>query len=324
VSSKNFPNNNSFKPLIVIIGPTGVGKTQISLKLVQRLNGEIVSADSRLFYRGMDIGTAKPSLEERTQVPHHLIDVSDPDQVWNLAKFQRAALKAIDLIHARGRIPFLVGGTGQYVRAIVEGWNIPSVKPDPGLRRALEKWAQTVTSEGLHMRLAKLDPEAARRIDPPNERRTIRAMEVILRTGKRFSIQRSSEPPPFRILQIGLIQPRPELYARIDARIQAMLDAGFIDEVKDLLDQGYSPNLPPLSAIGYRQIIAYLHGDLSLDEAVSQIKRLTRQFVRKQANWFKIDDPNIHWYQVRYGVEDNIERHIQDFLSGEKKNPKNN
>jgi tRNA dimethylallyltransferase len=321
VASNKSSENSIFKPLIVIIGPTGVGKTQISLKLAQRLKGEIVSADSRLFYRGMDIGTAKPTPEERARIPHHLIDVAKPDQVWNLAKFQRAALEAIDLIQAKGRIPFLVGGTGQYVRAIVEGWSIPKVKPNPRLRRALKKWANRVSPEGLHSRLARLDPEAAGRIDPPNLRRTVRAMEVILRTGKRFSTQRSSEQSPYQILQIGLVRPRPELYARIDERIRAMLEAGFIDEVRDLLEQGYSPSLPPLSAIGYRQIIAYLHGDLSLDEAVSQIKRLTRQFVRKQANWFKIDDPNIHWYRVRPGVEDIIESHIREFLSGGKKNP---
>jgi len=302
-------------PLIVILGPTAVGKTEIAIQLAQRLNGEIVSADSRLFYRGMDIGTAKPSLAERAGVPHHLIDVADPDEVWSLALFQRRAQAAIGDIWQRGKLPFLVGGTGQYIKAIVEGWDIPAVKADPRLRAALELWGQAVGPLGLHARLASLDPAAAARIEPQNIRRTVRALEVIFHTGKRFSEQRKHRPSPYRTLNLGLTRPRPELYARADERLQAMLEAGFVAEVRRLLDAGYSPALPTLSAIGYQQIAAYLQGQISLAEAITQIKRLTRQFIRRQANWFKLDDPTIHWFTVSANTVDEMSAVIRTWMA---------
>ena len=268
------------------------------MQLAERLNGEIISADSRLFYRGMDVGTAKPTLEEQRRVPHHLIDVADPDETWSLAVFQRAAREAIEGIHQRQRLPFLVGGTGQYVQAVIEGWSIPPQKPDIRLRKALEAWSLEIGPEALHARLAYLDPEAAQRIDYRNIRRTIRGLEVILGTGRLFSAQRSKLPSPYTVLVIGLKQPRPELYARIDARIEAMLAAGLVDEVRVLLERGFSPESTALSAIGYREISAYLRGQTSLEEAVVLIKRHTRQFVRRQANWFKENDPAIHWETV--------------------------
>ena len=266
--------------------------------MAERLNGEIISADSRLFYRGMDIGTAKPTLEEQRRVPHHLIDVADPDETWSLAVFQRAAREAIEEIHQRQRLPFMVGGTGQYVQAVIEGWSIPPQKPDTRLRKALEVWSLEIGPEALHARLAYLDPEAAQRIDYRNIRRTIRGLEVILGTGRLFSSQRSKLPSPYTVLVIGLKQPRPELYSRIDARIEAMLAAGLVDEVRGLLERGFSPEATALSAIGYREISAYLRGQTSLEEAVLLIKRHTRQFVRRQANWFKENDPAIHWETV--------------------------
>ncbi|MFH1634063.1 MAG: tRNA (adenosine(37)-N6)-dimethylallyltransferase MiaA [Chloroflexota bacterium] len=299
---------------MVILGPTAVGKTEVAIQLAERLHGEIVSADSRLFYRGMDIGTAKPTLAEQSRAPHHLINVTAPDKVWSLATFQRAAYQVIGGIQARGQLPFLVGGTGQYIRAVIEGWNIPEVAPDPRLRAALEMWAGEVSPEGLHARLSTLDPEAAARIDPQNLRRTVRAWEVILHTGKRFSAQKGRRGSPYRALILGLNHPRPELYERVDARIQAMLDAGLIGEVRGLLEQGYSPDLPPLSAIGYRQIIAYLRDEITLDEAVVQMKRNTRQFVRRQANWFKADDPNIIWFRAGPGVAAEMEKIIHQFI----------
>jgi tRNA dimethylallyltransferase len=302
-------------PLVVIVGPTAVGKTEISIQLAERLAGEIVSADSRLFYRGMDIGTAKPTRAELARVPHHLIDVAGPDQVWSLAVFQQAAYQAIAKIHARGRLPFLVGGTGQYIRAVTEGWQIPKVKSSLPLRQALENWAAEIGPDELHDRLTALDPEAAAKIDYRNLRRTVRALEVILRTGQQFSAQRTKGVPPYRSLQIGLTRPRKELYARVDARIDAMLADGFVDEVRELLGQGYSPDLPTLSAIGYREIVAHLKGKTSLQEAVKLIKRHTRQFVRRQANWFKEDDPNIHWFKVEPNTVAEIEQLIRAWLS---------
>ncbi|GEM_PF-21903 len=283
-------------PLLVLVGPTAVGKTALSLQLAERIGGEIVSADSRLLYRGMDIGTAKPTPAERARVPHHLIDVADPDEVWSVARYQEAAYAAIDAIHARGKVPLLVGGTGQYVWAVVEGWQVPRVPPRPGLREALAHWGETIGAEALHRRLAALDPAAAARILPSNLRRTVRALEVIFSTGKRFSEQQGKQPPPYNILILGLTRPRPELHARIDARIHAMLAAGWLEEVRRLLEAGYSPDLPAMSGIGYAELTACLQGTITLEEAVRRIQKRTRRFVRRQANWFKADDPRIHWF----------------------------
>ena len=301
-------------PLVVILGPTAVGKTELSIRLAERLGGEIVSADSRLFYRGMDIGTAKPTPAERARVPHHLIDVAAPDEVWNLAFYLQEAKNVIREIHQRGNLPFLVGGTGQYIQALVEGWRIPGVEPDPALREALLAWAEEIGPEGLRARLAVLDPDAAAEIDGPNLRRMIRALEVILRSGELFSAQKGKGPTPYHVLRLGLTRPRQELYERVDLRIQNMLEAGFIEEVKSLLAQGYSPNLPPLSAIGYRQIIHYLNNVITLEEAVRQMKSKTRQFVRRQANWFQADDPQINWFQVSEDILVEMEEEIKDFL----------
>ena len=286
------------KPLVALVGPTAVGKTEISIRLAIRLQGEIVSADSRLFYRGMNIGTAKPTQAEIQQVPHHLIDIAEPDEGLSLAVFQELAYRAIVEIHRRGNLPILVGGTGQYVRAVIEGWRPPEISPDAGLRKALEAWARQIGSQQLHNRLATLDPEAAANIDFRNLRRTIRALEVIFSTGRRFSEQRVRHLAPYNSLLLGLSRPRPALYARIDARIQAMLAGGLVEEVQGLLAQGYQSDLPAFSAIGYREILAYLQGRISLEEAERQMRRNTRIFVRRQANWFKSKDPQIHWFEV--------------------------
>jgi len=310
-------------PLVVIVGPTAVGKTEISIQLGERLGGEIVSADSRLFYRGLDIGTAKPTSTDRARVPHHLIDIADPDQVVSLALFQEQARRAISAIHARKQLPFLVGGTGQYVSSVIQGWVLPKVMPDPRLRQSLENWTTEIGSHGLHTRLASLDPAAAAKIDPRNTRRTIRALEVILSSGRLFSSQRNRVSPPYRLLLLGLIRPREELYARLDARLDAMLTAGFVDEVRNLMARGYSPKLPALSAIGYREIAAYLQGSITMDEAILLIKRLSRTFVRRQANWFKISasssgDPAIHWFRVAPSTVDEMHEVIVSWLAGSK------
>lgn len=303
-------------PLIALVGPTAVGKTELSLQLAERLEMQIVSADSRLLYRGMDIGTAKPSAEEQARVPHHLVDVADPDETWSLAIFQKAAHAAIVSINLGGSTALLVGGTGQYLRATLEAWSPPKLEPDPQLRSALEAWTEQIGAQGLHQRLAVLDPVAAAKIDYRNLRRTVRALEVALSTGRRFSAQRAKSESPYELLQIGLMRPRPELYARIDARIQAMLQAGWLDEVQALLDAGYSPDLPSLSAIGYRQLIRHLKGEINLDEAVALIKRSSRIFVRRQANWFKADDPGIQWFQAADDdVLDRVEERVRGFLA---------
>ena len=291
-----FPDLQS--PLVVVVGPTAVGKTDISIRLARVLNGEIVSADSRLFYRSLDIGTAKPSLEERRVVPHHLIDVADPDEEWSLAVFQSKAKQTIHEIQSRGKLPFLVGGTGQYIRAVIEEWELPPQKPDYKLRAILEKLGEEIGPKELHRQLSAIDPEAAMRIEPGNLRRTIRAIEVMLKTGYRFSQLSKKRASPFSKLIIGLNRPRPELYDRIDNRINIMIRTGFIDEVRGLLQRGYSPSLTSLSAIGYRELIEYLQEKISLEEAVKEMKRLSRQYVRRQANWFKLNDPEIHWFNM--------------------------
>lgn len=298
-------------PLILLIGPTAVGKTEIAIRLAETMDGEIVSADSRLFYRGMDIGTAKPTPAERARVPHHLIDVAEPDETWSLAQFQREARRVIADIHARGKLPFLVGGTGQYVRAVTEGWSPPEVKPDERLRSELEKLKADQGIYWLHDRLKLLDPEAAAKIDARNARRTIRALEVILSTGRRFSEQRGQAESPYRLIAVGLTRPREELYARVDARIESMFAAGFVDEVRRLLEKGYSPELPSMSGIGYRECVGVVKGKLTEEQAKVQIRRATRVFVRRQANWFKSTDESIRWFTVRENTEDEIRKFLR-------------
>ena len=299
-------------PLILIVGPTAVGKTELAIQLAEKLNGEIISADSRLFYRGMDIGTAKPSQEELARVPHYLIDIVNPDETLSLAVFQEKAKEIIADIHSRGKLPFLVGGTGQYIRAVTQGWTPPEVTADEKLRVELEK----KDKEWLHAKLQILDPEAAAKIDARNVRRTVRALEVILTTGRKFSEQRGQVESPYQLITIGLTRPRPELYQRVDERIDLMFANGLIDEVKGLLNapRGYSPTLPSMSAIGYRECVSVVKGLLTEEQAKVEMRRVTRIFVRRQANWFKESDPNIMWFRVKDGVIEEIEKYIRHLI----------
>ena len=298
-------------PLLVIVGPTAVGKTELSLRLAEVFEGEIVSADSRLFYRGMDVGTAKPTPEERARFPHHLIDVADPDETVGLAEFQEQAYAAIDGVHARGKLPLLVGGTGQYVRAVVEGWRIPRVPPDPALRAELEAQAEREGSEHLHARLARLDPVAARRLDHRNVRRVVRALEVCLITGRPISEQQGKQPPPYRILQIGLTMERAALYDRADRRVEAMIAAGLEDEVRGLVEAGYGWDLPAMSGLGYAQFRPYFEGQATLEEVVAEIERATHRFIRHQYNWFRLNDPAIRWFDVTETALGEIEQVVR-------------
>jgi tRNA dimethylallyltransferase len=284
--------------VLVIVGPTAVGKTDFAIELAGQIKGEIISADSRLFYRGMDIGTAKPDLAQRVQVPHYLIDVAAPDEIWSLSIFQQQAEAAIQTILSENRVPIVVGGTGQYIRALTEGWTIPAQQPEVHMREAIEAWGMQIGALELHHKLSLVDPLAAEKIEPQNMRRTVRAFEVLFLTGQRFSQQRARQAPLHRFWLIGLNRPRPELYARIDARIEAMFHDGFVAETQRLLAQGVSPEHPNLSAIGYREVCQYLAGSISLEEAKAQMRKKTREFVRRQANWFKPTDPEIHWYSM--------------------------
>ena len=291
-------NQKKHPPLVAIVGPTAVGKTRLSLRLAQEFDGEIISADSRQVYRGLDIGTAKPTLEERARVPHRLIDVVAPDETLTLAQYQELAYQAIDDVLARDKLPFLVGGTGQYVRAVVEGWGIPRVPPNEELRAELYRQAEIEGEGELHARLREVDPAAAERIDPRNVRRVVRALEVYLETGQPISALQRKKPPPYRILQIGLTMKRQELYRRIDERVDKMIENGLVEEVRGLVEQGYGYNLPAISGLGYQQIGTYLRGEASLEEAIQLIKRHTRRFVRHQYNWFRLDDAAIRRFDV--------------------------
>lgn len=301
----------SKQPLILIVGPTAVGKTELAIQLAEKINGEIISADSRLFYRGMGIGTAKPSHEELARVPHYLIDIVNPDETLSLAVFQEKAKETITDIHQRGKLPFLVGGTGQYIRAVTQGWAPPEVIQNARMRDELEKMKVERGADWLHAKLQMLDPESAAKIDARNVRRTIRALEVIMSTGKKFSEQRGQMDSPYQLITIGLTRPRPELYERVDQRIDAMFANGFVDEVIGLLEMGYSPTLPSMSAIGYRECVRVAKGELTIEQAKVEMMRVTRIFVRRQANWFKESDPGILWFKVEDGVVNEIEKTVR-------------
>ncbi len=283
-------------PLLVILGATAVGKTALSLKLAQTLGGEIVSADSRNLYKGMDIGTAKPTPEERQHIPHHLIDIVDPDQTVAAAEYQDMAKRAIQDIQGRGRLPMLVGGTGQYITALLEGWSAPRIPPNPELRSALEQFAHENGLEALYQRLIELDPDAASIIDWQNLRRVIRALEVTILTNIPFSQQRTKNPPSYKTMVIGLRMEREQLFKRADVRLDDMIRRGFVEEVRGLLEHGYAPSLPSMSGLGYAQISRYLTGEFDLEAAVTETKRATRAFIRRQETWFRQHDYQTMWY----------------------------
>lgn len=276
-----------FPPAIVLLGPTGVGKTPLAVTLARDIGGEIVSADSRQVYRRMDLGTAKPTPAQRAAVPHHLVDIVEPDADFALAEFCERARGALDEVAARGRAPLLVGGTGQYLAAVLEGWRVPRVPPQAGLRARLEEEARVHGPAALHQRLQAVDPDAAARILPGNVRRVIRALEVCEFTGEPFSRQQRREPPPYNFFVLGLTMERPALYRRVDERADEMVRQGLVDEVRGLLAAGYGWDLPALSSLGYIQFRPYLAGEAPLEEAVARLKYDTHAFIRHQYTWFR-------------------------------------
>ncbi len=297
------------KPLIVIIGPTASGKSQLALHLAQRFNGEIVSADSRQVYRLMDIGTAKPSRAEMSLIPHHLSDIINPDEDFSLAQYQELAYKMIDDVASRGCLPILAGGSGLYVWSVLEGWQIPLVPPDLEFRRTLEERASGLGGKyQLYQELVKLDPAAAQR----NVRRTIRALEV--HSGAQPSLHPHKKPPPFYTLIIGLTAERKELYRRIDERVERMIEQGLVAEVEMLVKKGYGFTLPSMSGIGYKQIGMFLRGELTLEAASQKIKTETHRFVRHQYNWFRLKDPRIRWFDVKDSPEQEIAALLEQFI----------
>lgn len=281
--------------IIAIVGATATGKTALAVALARALGGEIINADSRQVYRGMDIGTAKPTATERADARHWLVDVADPDETYTLARFLDDARAALDDIARRGAQPIVAGGTAQYAWALLEGWRVPRVPPDPALRGELEALAEREGAESLMRALREIDPASARTIDARNVRRVIRAIEVTRATGRPFSAWQEKRPPGPPPLIIGLRLDRGALYARIDARVDAMLRAGLVAEVQGLIAAGYPCSLPAMSGIGYRQVCEHLAGELTIEEAVARIKTETHRLARMQHAWFRAADPRISW-----------------------------
>ena len=282
-------------PIIALVGATAVGKSAAAVALARHIDGEIINADSRQVYRGMAIGTGMPSEEECGGVPHHLYGISEPDDDFSLGRFLSAATCAIQDIHERGKTPIVVGGTGQYVWALLEGWNVPEVAPNPDLRQELMERAEADGRDALHEELRRLDPAAAELIHPNNLIRTVRALEVINTTGRPFSEQRTQTAPPWDIHITGISMEREELDERIERRVDRQLEAGWVDEVRALLAVGYSPSLSSFRSIGYREIAAHIEGRMSFDDMRQTIVSKTRRFARTQFAWFRADDERITW-----------------------------
>jgi tRNA dimethylallyltransferase len=284
-------------PLAVLCGPTATSKTELAVPLAERLSAEIVAADSRTVYRGMDIGTAKPAATLRARVRHHLIDVADPREAFTLADFQRLAQDAVVDIRRRGRLPLIVGGTGLYIKALVDGLVVPPVAPDRRLRAQLEHVARTEGPAALHARLAARDPAAAASIHPHNVRRVVRALEVVRRTGAPLSAQQRLRLGRASVAMVGLTMDRAALYRRIDARVQAQLEAGLVDETRRLLAEGQPLDCPAMQGLGYKEMAGWLLGAYGYDDAVRLLARNTRRYAKRQLTWFR-RDRRIRWVDV--------------------------
>lgn len=290
-----------FPRVLVIVGPTASGKTSLGIKLAKKFAGEIISADSRQIYRGLNIGTAKPTLQERQAISHRLIDIRNPNQPYTVAQYKRDCIKAVRQTLNKNKLPIIVGGTGLYIKAVVDNLTIPQVKADPLLRGKLEQELQDRGLNFIYKELIKLDPEAAYIIDPRNPRRVIRALEIALSTKRPFSETRRQSKPLFDFLQIGISQPREKLRTRIDKRIDMMIREGLIDEVKNLIKK-YPVQTRAFEAIGYREIIDHLQGKTSLEEAAKAMKKNTWHFAKRQLTWFR-KDKSIHWLTTQAQAE---------------------
>lgn len=283
--------------LIAIVGPTAAGKTDLAIRLSQHIPLQVIGADSRQVYRYMDIGTAKPSLEERNQVTHHLIDIVDPDGEFSLGQYMKCTEQAIKNAKQHGQAPILVGGTGQYVMAILEGWQVPAVSPDPELRARLEGDLAAYGIENLLDELRGLDATASEAVDQQNARRVIRAIERA-RSGHLWGEQPARVKPSFESIVVGISGDRAELHSRADQRLEEMMSNGFLDEVEWLLEAGYSPELPAMSGIGYSELADHLLNGTELQAAVQRAKYRTHRYIRQQSNWFKQSDERITWFGI--------------------------
>lgn len=308
-------------PLVVLVGPTAVGKSKIAIALARRLGAEIVTADSMQVYQGLDIGTDKPTVAERQGVPHHLIDVVEPNERFNVAQYRRLAHETIQAIHGRGNLPILSGGTGLYVKAVLDEFLFPDEGADYALREALRKEAEARGPQWLHQRLAQIDPPTARRLHPNDVRRVIRAIEVYETTGRPLSehlrTARHSQPPYYTV-SIGLTRPRPVLYRRIEERVDRQIERGLVEEVRGLMEK-YGDLPVARQALGYKEIAAYLRGEVTLERAIELLKRDTRRYAKRQFTWFR-RDPRIVWFDLEElapfeRAVDTLERFIRERLA---------
>ena len=286
--------------ILALVGPTGSGKTQTAIRICQALDAEIVSMDSMQIYRGMDIGTAKPTPQERTAAPHHMIDVAEPDELFTVSMYREMAMRAIDDILARGRLPLLVGGTGLYLQAISYELSLGERGADSAMRQALRQIAQEPDGPWrLHERLKAVDPQSAQKLHPNDVRRVIRALEIYESSGKAKSEQadEARQEGPYHVLVYGLTMPREQMYARINARVDAMVASGLVEEVQRLLARGIEPRQEggAMQAIGYKEIVAALRGEMPMDKAIDLIKQGTRRYAKRQWTWFR-RDPRTVWF----------------------------
>jgi tRNA dimethylallyltransferase len=302
--STSGPDERQRPPVVVVTGPTGSGKTELAIELAKRFDGEIVNADSMQVFRYMNIGTAKPSLEERSTVPHHLFDVADPDEDYSAGRYAKEARAAAAAIHARGRLALLTGGTGLYIRAFLDGL-IETGQVDRALRDRLENEQKRAAAEGdpqrLHRRLMEFDADAAERIHPNDVRRTVRALEILQQSGRTASSVRDAHgfrDRPFRVLHLCIDPGRETLIERIDLRAEKMIETGLLQEVRDLRERGYAADLRPMQAIGYRHIQPVVDGSDTLANALEAIKLDTRRFARRQRTWIRAV-ADVHWHDPR-------------------------
>ena len=280
-------------PLVVILGPTASGKTAISLKIAKEIDGEIISTDSRQIYRGLEIGSDALPEEDQEEVPHHMIGIVDPDREYSLAEYKDDAEKIIKEIRERDHVPMLVGGTGLYISALIENYDVPRVPPDKKLREKLYKEAEKKGPEALHKRLAELDPESADKIHPNNLRYVVRALEINLKKDTKVGPAAIKKD----VFMIGIERPREEIYERINSRVDKQEYRGLIDEVTALLDKGYDENLPAMSSLGVKEIIPFIRKEQTLDECKETLKQNTRNYAKRQGTWFR-RYPQIHWIKA--------------------------
>ena len=314
-------SENKKKPMIILTGPTAVGKTDLSIQLAKAINGEIISADSMQVYRHMDIGSAKVTPEEMDGVPHHLIDVLEPEEEFNVVVFQKLAKEALTGIYERGHIPIIVGGTGFYIQALLYDIDFTENDGDTAIRRELEKLAQTQGAGCLHQMLQEIDPESAAAIHQNNVKRVIRAIEFYRQTGKKISLHNEQErekQSPYQFLYYVLDTDRKILYERIDRRVDLMMEHGLVDEVKHLADMGCTRDMVSMQGLGYKEILDYLSGEITLEEAVYILKRDTRHFAKRQITWFK-RERDVRWLELEQFQNDRkkVLEHILDEIEGE-------